>query len=263
MGACGRAAAVRALPPPLAAADPFRLLGIVSRAGRRPLPPSMKALGLYPARRRPPLFLGRLLVVTVCCCPPTPVSTTAALIRASAVGDLPALSYELSRGWLKEGADPDFLDPEEGVRALHVAASKEVTQKLLEGGAAIDATDLHGLTPLHVQAAQGVEKLAIVEVLLAARVEAVDVAGPGGWRALHACATAGHTEVLSALIRHGANPNSQIKDRRTALHLAAENGHAAVVSALLAGGAAVDARAGAKEWTALHTAASGGHAEVT
>jgi hypothetical protein len=259
MGACGRAAAVRALPPPLAA-DPFRLLGIVSRAGRRPLPPSMKALGLYPARRRPPLFLGRLLV-TVCCCPP--VSPTAALIRASAVGDLPALSYELSWGWLKGGADPDFLDPEEGVRALHVAASKEVTQKLLEGGAAIDATDLHGLTPLHVHAAQGVEKLAIVEALLAARAGAVDVAGPGGWRALHACATAGHTEVLSALIRHGANPNSQIKDRRTALHLAAENGHAAVVSALLAGGAAVDARAGAKEWTALHTAASGGHAEVT
>ena len=55
--------------------------------------------------------------------------------------------------------------------------------------------------------------------------------------ALHYAAEGGHTRVVSALLKGGADANPLTDDGRTPLHFAAGEGHADTVETLLANGA--------------------------
>lgn len=51
-----------------------------------------------------------------------------------------------------------------------------------------------------------------------------------------------HDEIISLLIKHGANPDAESKFGRTALHEAAFDGNSKALEALLKGGATADAK---------------------
>lgn len=110
-------------------------------------------------------------------------------------------------------------------RALLDAASAgdlAVVEGLLEGGAAVNAKDVQGLTPLHRAAT---------------------------WR---------HTAVVQTLLDHGADVNARSKLAETPLMRPAWNGDTATVRALLDAGAVVDAKEEFMGWTALMSAATRG-----
>mgnify|MGYP003692657425 CR=1 FL=1 len=48
------------------------------------------------------------------------------------------------------------------------------------------------------------------------------------WTPLHLAASAGEAEAVAALLRAGADPNAESKDKWTALHLAGMNGASAL-----------------------------------
>jgi hypothetical protein len=71
----------------------------------------------------------------------------------------------------------------------------------------------------------------------------------------------GHTDIVKALLAHGADVNAKESRGRTALIYAAYNGHTDIVKALLAGG--VDADVKNKDGlTALMIAAYNGHTDI-
>ncbi|PNH08979.1 Ankyrin repeat domain-containing protein [Tetrabaena socialis] len=81
------------------------------------------------------------------------------------------------------------------------------------------------------------------------------------WTALHAASMEGHTAVVEALLRAGADKDTKNHDGWTALQRASGEGHMAVVLALLRVGADKDAQ-NTFGWTALHEASKEGHAAV-
>ncbi len=130
---------------------------------------------------------------------------------------------------------------------------------LLSEGAAIDAKDVEGWTPLHKAAAYGHEGAAAA--LLNAGASLADKTNDG-WSAVHWCAEYGHAHVLHVLLKAGApcadlTPSTQW----TPLHRASIDGHADVVKALLAAGSPTSScdRDGD---TPLHDAARNGHLPV-
>jgi ankyrin repeat protein len=150
---------------------------------------------------------------------------TIAIHTAASTGDIPTLeglvAYNVSITFPALGQG--------GSTALHTAAwhgKVLATRYLLDAGAAVDAVDEQGQTPL----------------LLAV------------W--------AGHSGVAKVLIEHGANFKLRTRGEcATPLHLAADGGHLETVELLLEKGAEVNA-VDAKGWTALHDASSKGHNKV-
>ena len=136
-----------------------------------------------------------------------------------------------------------------------------VVQLLLNKGAAVDARDGRGRTPLWCAAEGGHE--AVVRLLLD-KSAAVDAKGDrdGGtplWRA----AAGGHEAVVRLLLDKGAAVDAKDdRDGRTPLWCAAAGGHEAVVRLLLDKGAAVDAKGDEDGRTPLWQAAAGGHEAV-
>jgi uncharacterized protein len=74
-------------------------------------------------------------------------------------------------------------------------------------------------------------------------------------------AAQGHTDIIVALLRKGADASLHNDQGETALHQAAHGGHLGVIEALLATGAHVDARDNGGS-TPLMCATFGGHANV-
>ena len=145
-----------------------------------------------------------------------------------------------TRGLVEIVQDVNIVLGETGLTPLHsavlggVGSSKHLNvravETLLKFGAAVDAQDAHGRTPLHY--AMRRKDPAMVKVLLAAGASpnalARDTSTP-----LHEAAAAGDVGLVSLLLRFGAKEYNGESRCGTALHWAARAGHADVVNFLL------------------------------
>lgn len=89
--------------------------------------------------------------------------------------------------------------------------------------------------------------------LVSANPERVTAEDRLGKLPLHYAAAAGQAEIVTFLLKHGADVMARDHRGWTALHYAAENGHVDVIELLLARGAEVNA-ANLMNWTPLHQA---------
>lgn len=162
---------------------------------------------------------------------------------------------------LAEGADPNARD-DDGRTALHLAVSpppedarfplpdreriRETVEILLRAGAAVDARDAGGRSPLHDAARDSRSSPSSV-----VGIETLAAAGAGledrdrhGRAPLHLAAAYGSTAPVEALLRAGADPNRRDDSGETALHaLAARcDATAETVEALLDAGGRRDLR---------------------
>ncbi|XP_075406952.1 transient receptor potential cation channel subfamily A member 1 [Tenrec ecaudatus] len=123
---------------------------------------------------------------------------------------------------------------------LHFAASYgriNTCQRLLQDISdmrLLNEGDLHGMTPLHLAAKNGHEK--VVHLLL--KKGALFLSDHYGWTALHHASMGGYTQTMKVIL----NTNLKCTDRldeegNTALHFAAREGHAKAVALLLSYGA--------------------------
>ena len=169
--------------------------------------------------------------------------------------------WQVSLG--ENGLKEDIASEEQNrqpTESLHQAAAEgDVAQvkKLLATGAAINAKDSDGNTPLNLAVKAG--HRAIVMFLID---KGADVNAPGRWsaRPLHEAAWEGHVELVKLLIARGADVNAWQGDYWTPLHSAADQGHKAVSEILIASGA--DINLNREGGTPLHTAAGQGQLEM-
>jgi RNA polymerase sigma factor (sigma-70 family) len=112
-----------------------------------------------------------------------------------------------------------------GLHGAALAGNKAEVERLLAGGADVNARDDVGRTPLHFAAEQG------------------------------------RLEVAQFLLSKGADVNAEDKRRCTPLHLAAQGGHREVSEALLKAGAEVNA-VDAEGWTPTGRATQAGHKDL-
>ena len=85
------------------------------------------------------------------------------------------------------------------------------------------------------------------------------------WSPLHQAAYYGHEEIVSELIKRGANVHIRSRHQakgRIPLHAACQNGHLGCVRLLLDAGSRVNEPDDQDNWTPLHAAAYHGHAKV-
>ena len=176
------------------------------------------------------------------------------LIMAAMRGD-----FEMTRILLDYGATVNIeVYPGSGITALAFAARERhtaVVKELLERGANPNIQDTTGRTPLHLAAHQG--NTTLVHLLvnhprtnvnlrnnegrtalhLAAQANSLESVSlilsrsprninaqehAHGWTALHYAASSGNTTITAALLRAGANPNTEDNHGRTPLDLALE-----------------------------------------
>lgn len=163
----------------------------------------------------------------------SPLEIAAEAVREDDVGALAAVLDE--EGILSTAPDTT------GGTLLHLAAalgSRDCTRALIDAGAAIDARDVLGETPLHVAAQEG--DPAILDTLTRAWWDREgDPPLPRdarGWTPLHHAAALGHPGLLLDLVY--LYPGRGVRDDvtglgQTALHLAARGRHFSSVSKLL------------------------------
>lgn len=145
-----------------------------------------------------------------------------------------------------------------GATALHGAAFHgyaEVANLLLQAGANAKCADKHGNTPLTL--AQGRGHARVYEALLASCGDNV-----AADERLLASAYAGNLGVVRKILGAGANPNMRRQDGATPLMLASEEGHTEVVRALLEHGADANAARTDIGARALLFASQNGHLEI-
>jgi uncharacterized protein len=188
------------------------------------------------------------------------------LMIAAKYGDLTSV-----RRLLKAGADANARSPM-GNTALHFAAGHghlQVVEALLDAHADANASDPNGYTPLH--AAVHGDDVRVVNALIAAHADVnartkrenvtpllesidmnygkpeitlaliqagadVNVVESDGNTALSIAMTESSNEVVEALLKKGADPNSLVHNQRP-LHVAAEYGYDETIKVLLRYGA--------------------------
>lgn len=139
-------------------------------------------------------------------------------------------------------------------------------QRVLTGGAVVNARTRAGLTALSVAVIRGYEDIALLLIEKGASLDARDKSGdrdnqhPGN-SPVHYAAIYGRTRVLHAMLNRGVSPNLRDRNGRTLLMLAAENGHHDTVRMLLERGADPNARSAFGE-TALELAQRRGNHET-
>ncbi|KAL7806694.1 ankyrin repeat-containing domain protein [Trichoderma aethiopicum] len=153
---------------------------------------------------------------------------------------------EVAAFLIDRGADVATV-AEDGRTPLHMAIrSKSLTEKLLEHGAAIDAKDIEGYTPLYLAATDGTTE---VVALLIDKGADVGKAAKDRRTPLHMALSRGQDglETAKRLLKYdpgvgGHNPyvNAMAKDDATPLHVAAEYGPLEAVEMLLHLGANID-----------------------
>ncbi|NLL12180.1 MAG: ankyrin repeat domain-containing protein [Fibrobacter sp.] len=115
----------------------------------------------------------------------------------------------------------------------------ETVKQLLNEGADVNATDMHGRTALIEASWSGSLEVAEFLIKKGADVNASDSAG---YTALMRASEEGHLPVVKFLIKNGADVNARGKVRGTTpLMLAAENGHKKIIGLLIDNGANVNA----------------------
>jgi ankyrin repeat protein len=138
------------------------------------------------------------------------------------------------------GADAESQD---GTSALHWAVhdgEHESVERLLAGGADVNATNRYGVRPLHLALEAG--DAALTRLLLEAGAE-VEAADRTGELPLMLAARVGEPALTEALLARGAEVDARDPHfGQTALMIAAREGHVETVRLLLAAGAAVDAQ---------------------
>jgi ankyrin repeat protein/mono/diheme cytochrome c family protein len=184
--------------------------------------------------------------------PPQPIEPKlAALITAVRSAPRPEVEKLLA-------ANPELLsarDPANSTLLHHAAGFGRLDTMtwLIDAGAAVNATNRRGSTPLH----WAIHDEAKVRHLLA-RGASVNARQAEGRTPLYQAATLGNGyPILRLLLDHGADSNSRIANKRTPLMAAAERGDVKALRLLLDAKADVNARNGAGE-TALMLAASSG-----
>ncbi len=132
-------------------------------------------------------------------------------------------------------------------------------ERLLKGGADVNAQQGDGATALQWAAYRGDAQLATLLLKAGAKP---GIANHDGATPLWLAATRGDAAVVEALLKGGADANEALPLGRRPLMLAARSGNTAAVRALLEHGADVNAREAERGTTALMQAADQGHADV-
>eukprot|EP01105_Mastigella_eilhardi_P013876 TRINITY_DN3162_c0_g1_i4.p2 TRINITY_DN3162_c0_g1~~TRINITY_DN3162_c0_g1_i4.p2 ORF type:complete len:207 (-),score=72.33 TRINITY_DN3162_c0_g1_i4:59-679(-) len=157
------------------------------------------------------------------------------------------------------------LADEDERSGLHWAAAKgrhDVAAALLSRGAAADAADDSGWTPLMLACSAG--HLPVVSVLLATKQVNVNAVNLQGCTALHYACSKAKVDIMQELLNAGARLNPRDRFGNTPLHRAVSCGSLAAVQLLLGMPGArqrVDDANGEGE-TALHVAVLERHADV-
>ncbi|KAJ8797014.1 hypothetical protein J1605_001824 [Eschrichtius robustus] len=119
---------------------------------------------------------------------------------------------------------------------LHFAASYgriNTCQRLLQDMSdtrLLNEGDLHGMTPLHLAAKNGHDK--VVQLLL--KKGALFLSDHSGWTALHHASLGGYTQTMKVILDTNMKCTDRLDEEgNTALHFAAREGHAKAVALLL------------------------------
>ncbi|XP_073228584.1 ankyrin repeat domain-containing protein 16-like [Porites lutea] len=166
---------------------------------------------------------------------------------------------------IKHGADVDLQDSD-GYKALHHAVygsdvSSEILSCLIGIGADVNARTNNGVTPLMIAAEKGHINAVTSLVKCGANVDLQDKDGQTALHHAMQSPQASICEVLSCLIKDGADVNAHTFHNETPLMLASRDGHVNVVTFLIKHGADVDLQDKDGD-TALHYAASSSLPEV-
>ena len=159
---------------------------------------------------------------------------------------------------IKHGADVDLQDSD-GCKALHFAVygsdiSSEILSCLIGIGADVNACTNNGVTPLMIAAEEGHINAVTSLVKCGANVHLQDKDGQTALHHAMQSPQASICEVLSCLVKNGADVNAHTFHNETPLMLASRDGHVNVVTFLIKHGADVDLQDKDGN-TALHFAA--------
>ncbi|CAL1531971.1 unnamed protein product [Lymnaea stagnalis] len=127
----------------------------------------------------------------------------------------------------------DELAFEKGIWASALAGDNaDVELKLMRGrGSDVNNVDKSGYTALHYACRNGHIKVCRTLLSYKADVNVATIASKA--TPLHRAAYMGHSQIVSLLMTHGADPKAIDCDGMTALHKAAENGHVDVIEILV------------------------------
>ncbi|XP_020840709.1 ankyrin repeat domain-containing protein 27 isoform X2 [Phascolarctos cinereus] len=183
------------------------------------------------------------------------------LLRAVADGDLEMVRY------LLEWMDEDLEDGEDTVRTADVefchplcqcpkCAPRQKLGKIPVNGLGVNVTNQDGFTPLHVAVLHGRTDLVSLLLKHGANVDAKNVnrAVP-----LHLACQKGHFQVVKNLMDFSAKQNKKDSSGNTPLIYACLNGHHETAALLLEHGASLNV-SNNRGNTALHEAVTGNHA---
>eukprot|EP00522_Entomoneis_paludosa_P016575 CAMPEP_0172452406 /NCGR_PEP_ID=MMETSP1065-20121228/10080_1 /TAXON_ID=265537 /ORGANISM="Amphiprora paludosa, Strain CCMP125" /LENGTH=592 /DNA_ID=CAMNT_0013204459 /DNA_START=54 /DNA_END=1829 /DNA_ORIENTATION=+ len=163
---------------------------------------------------------------------------------------------------LEQGADPNRGHGSHGRSTLHYAVEmrqEDLVSLLILHGVDVNSESYFGETPLHIAAAfRDMVGMNILMILLDSGANVNRAAEYNGMTALHIAST---VEVISALLRSGADVSTQDRHGLTALHVAVKRGDIAAIKLLLEHGADTEAE-NTLGYTSLHTAAERGNPNV-
>jgi len=150
---------------------------------------------------------------------------------------------------LKEKAFHDFS------RAMEAGRPTEEVMSQLPWWFDVNAKDSDGITPLHIAAKLGNDKVAGALLERGADLNTKD--SHFGQTPLHSAIASGMDKIVRTLLNHGADVNAKNDSDWTPLHLAARQDKNEIAQTLIERGADVNAKDD-NGWTLLHLAASGG-----
>uniref|UniRef100_A0A1B6LPG5 Uncharacterized protein n=1 Tax=Graphocephala atropunctata TaxID=36148 RepID=A0A1B6LPG5_9HEMI len=124
----------------------------------------------------------------------------------------------------------DELDFERGIWTAALDRDESRVKMLLAKGTCVDARDNAGYTALHYAVRKG--NTSMCKLLLAAGASVNVTTKAGLATPLHRAAMEGHMDVISLLLKSGADPLAKDAEGRTAADRARDNHHEAVLELL-------------------------------